>query len=415
LSEATIIDKFRDWQIKISNGEIIPFFQPILSLETMRVYGFEALGRLRKEDKSIESMGGFFFLEELTKNEPNIINYFTKIDRILRTKAIEKFKLSIDNTQKLFINISPKQLVHYLKENRNFEREPETIKMVINSGIDPSRIVIEITEDSIDEDLEFLHPIIHRYKEFGFQIAIDDIGSKSSNLDRIAVLHPDIVKVDMQMLKKSLTNRNYEEILFSLSRVCESLGISLLFEGIETKQEIRKALEFGARYVQGYLFDKPEEELQDSLKYKNILEIHLNDYCISQYYEIQKRIGWEKEIEKLLGELQYLNDIDYQEKVEKIFKLDNTFYKFFLTDLLGYQISPNYIRENRKVVKEHDSKGKNWSWRPYFINHVYSSTKNPNDWVISVPYIDLSSKKIIKTFSKTISTNTIFFLDIEMN
>ncbi|MCB1142343.1 MAG: EAL domain-containing protein [Leptospiraceae bacterium] len=404
-----------EWMEKIETGYVLPFFQPILSLETMSVYGYESLGRLKDETGNVESLGGFFGLSSAKSGsiDESLDEFSLEIDRKLRKKAIGYLaNQSIDPTAKLFLNISPRRLLNHISLYPDLETEVHTLTLAREAGIDPGRIVIEITEEHIEEDIELLWPIIESYKKFGFQIAIDDIGSKSSNLDRIAVLRPDIIKIDMQMLKRSITDRSYEEILFSLSRICENLGISLLFEGVEEKHELEKAIEFGARYVQGYLLDKPFCEFQKLNKYNSTLSNYINEYCIEQYYTIQKRIRLEKIIEDSLSVLNFKEE--YWDQLPEIFKLDdsNTFYRFYLTDLLGYQISPNFTRENGSIIRDDTSLGKNWCWRPYFMNHVYASSRNPEEWVISAPYNDLNSKHILKTFSKTIAPNKIFFMDI---
>jgi EAL domain-containing protein (putative c-di-GMP-specific phosphodiesterase class I) len=352
-------------------------------------------------------------MEEVKTGEAMRLRYL--VDQKLRRAAFEKLLDDPNKDSKLFVNVSPFQMVSFLEQDEN--KFPYSIRLTRELGINPERIVIEITEDPIEINIDSLRPLIDIYKKEGFQIAIDDVGSKSSNLDRIGTFHPDIIKVDMQMLRKSIFDRNYEEILYTLSRLGQSLGISLLFEGIETLEEMNKAMSFGSRYLQGFLFSKASPQLA----HKSVFSVLMNDLLNSFYQmktkKIRKQLLWESKFETLLQEVkwdeeQILNGII--SNYEEIFSIEKSIIRFFVTDRFGNQITPNYIRKlNSHCINiESDAQYKNWSWRPYFLNHLYESYKENAKWVVSEPYNDIKESLLMRTFSHSIINGKIIFVDV---
>ncbi len=400
--------KTKDWMNLIASGEILPFFQPIFSLEDKSIFGYEALGRLRTKEGKILSLGPFF------ENGWQDLESKVTIDREVRKKALIYFSENSPFHTKLFLNISPKLMQRYLDSNGS--QVPTTIQFIEELGISPDRIVIEIIEEHLDVNIETLRPLIELYKKKGFLVAIDDVGSKSSNLDRIGSFHPDIIKVDMQMLHRSMFDRNFSEILYNLSHLAQSLGISLLFEGIEKQDEFNKAFSYGARYVQGFLFTEPSIELAEESEFQAKLEQFLLSFFERKNSEILQKIEWEKKIEKLLDGLSLeknLSSEGFISNYQDVFKIDPSIRRFYITDLKGNQISPNFVRKSENFIfTDYSARFKNWSWRPYFLNHLYNSIKSPNSWIISQPYHDLSENSLLRTFSKTLNSEKIIFFDI---
>jgi EAL domain-containing protein (putative c-di-GMP-specific phosphodiesterase class I) len=397
-----------DWMSIIQVGEVLPFFQPILSIEDKSIFGYESLGRLRTSQGNIVSLGPFF------GGDWPSTKYRTDLDRELRRKALIKFSREAPSGTKLFLNVSPRLMKDYL--DRKDSVIPITVQLVEELGIEPSRIVIEITEDPLDAHIEVLKPLIDVYKKKGFLIAIDDIGSKSSNLDRIGSFHPDIIKVDMQMLRRSMVDRNYSEIIYNLSLLAQSLGISLLFEGVETQGELEKAMNFGARYIQGYLFREAVGELLERKEFMRKLDDFISEFFQSKTEKMKQKIEWEERIENLLQEIDLENSLESDGSIRNfpsVFAVDPSIRRFYITDDKGNQISPNFVKKSEHIIfMDHSVRQKNWSWRPYFLNHLYGSIKTNNAWVISQPYLDLLENSLLRTFSKTLRDGRILFIDV---
>ena len=418
-------ESFDNWRQYISSGIISPFFQPILSIEKKTIFGYESLGRISHANE-IASLGEFFTAVDNSLDKKNFqytnefIDLQRKVDRKLRRVSLQKIAQDNNQNSKLFLNFSPSLMMAHL-QNRDENGELPitfTIQIVKELGINPERIVIEITEDYIHKNIDHLRPLIEMYKDFGFLIAIDDLGSNSSNLDRIGIFEPDIIKVDMQMLRKSLLDRSYKEILYTISNLSESLGISLLFEGIERIDELNQALSFGARYVQGFLFSRATENLLELNSFKNDLDYLIHNFHKIKLEQIKQKVEWEwdmeKKIQSTLFELEFLDNGEIKH-YEEIFKIDSNIVKFYATDVYGNQISPNYtIGTDNKICIEYENRfTSNWSWRPYFLNHLLESYKYQDKWIISQPYNDIEKNNLLRTFSKTFQNNLILFIDIK--
>lgn len=411
-----------EWEDWLETGDLVPVFQPILSSESTGVYGYEVLGRLRREGK-FESLGNFF----LATAKQNLSPFYTpkldeffhlkrKIDEQLRIMALEKFAKEAPPETKLFLNISP-NLIYYTLDLIKDEM-PLTIRKVRELGIDPTRIVIEITEERFSHNLEVLKPILTLYRQEGFSIAVDDAGSEASNLDRIGLFHPEIIKVDLQMLRRSTFSRNFKEILLNLSRLGESLGSSLLFEGIETKDELYNALNYGARYIQGFYFAKPITDFSNRFAFRSSMKESLDYFHSRKKEEMETAIDWETKWKKKLSNIAI--GFESQDGIwewngiaDPSISLDEGFFRMYITNMVGFQVSPNYLKSDSEVVfVDYSFLGKNWSFRPYFFEHIHKSKTSGDEWAVSPVYHDISEKLMLKTFSRNISENLILFIDV---
>jgi EAL domain-containing protein (putative c-di-GMP-specific phosphodiesterase class I) len=409
-----------DWRNYIETGNLYPAFQPVVSIESGLVYGYEVLGRIEHtrniagKEKKVESSLGNFFLTYPNKSysSESFLRLKKSVDEEIRRLAIEKFAREAEPQASLFLNISPSSIFSYMEIiNKDL---PLTIQLTRKHGINPKRIIVEITEERIDGNIEVLKPIIDIYRSEGFRIAVDDVGSESSNLDRIGLFHPDIIKVDLQMIRRSVFSRNFKEILFTLSKLGESLGSSLLFEGIEKEDELYNALNYGSRFLQGYYFSEAKREFIDSTNFKQDLNLSLDKYYRKKTNEILKLNAWESKIQKSLStlDLKYLS-LENQDLIkEHLINSNISFFRLYITDSKGIQFSPNYVKIDDVVSEISEYKGKNWSWRPYFFEHKYKSSQNQIDWVISSVYHDISENTFLKTFSKNLEGGFILFIDV---
>src|SRR5690606_13980023 len=137
----------------------------------------------------------------------------------------------------LFLNVKPSWIYQQYQSTGRLM----TLEYMKKYQVPPERIVIEITEEAFGGKLEHLNEIVDIYRRAGCTIAIDDVGSGFSNFDRIAMIHPQIMKLDLSLLKKSRNHQGYKAVMHSFSNIAEQLGASLLVEGVETKEDIRIA------------------------------------------------------------------------------------------------------------------------------------------------------------------------------
>ncbi|WP_127586252.1 EAL domain-containing protein [Paenibacillus koleovorans] len=386
-------------------SQIVPYFQPIVSLQTLQIYGYEALGR-RLRDGRPESLGPFF--EDSTVS----LEEHLGVDRILRERAIETFSLHKE-TASLFINLKPSWIYSQYNGNGSLY----TLELLQQHHLPPERIVIEITEEEFSGDLGRLAEIVNIYRDAGCTIAVDDIGSGFSNLDRVALIQPRIMKMDLTMLKKAAIHDGYKALMRSFSTISTQIGASLLVEGIETKADLQYSLEVGARYAQGFLFSRAEADLQPSNRYETMLleEIrlfHNKNYEKFEYLTRTEQL-WNAKLATLIDYAKEVSDPD--ERVKRlILMLPAPCMRIYACRDDGFQVSSNFVRDTSgEWTQDPSFRGTNWSWRPYFISNILKM-KLHNQGTMSHEYVDLDSANTICTFSYPTGDGMYLFMDLPL-
>ncbi|MCA1326357.1 EAL domain-containing protein [Herbaspirillum sp. alder98] len=213
-------------------------YQPIVDLDARSVYAFEALVR-GPEGQSAASV--------LTQVNDN--NRY-RFDQACRMKAVEG-AARLGMTELLSINFLP-----------NAVYRPEvcirsTFEAARTHGFPIENIIFEVTEGEHIQDRPHLVNIFKEYKRFGFQTAIDDFGAGYAGLNLLAEYQPDIVKIDMDLVRHVDTDKPRQSIVAGITRICRELDIRVLAEGIETRGERDFLASVGVRLMQGYWFAKP--------------------------------------------------------------------------------------------------------------------------------------------------------------
>jgi EAL domain-containing protein (putative c-di-GMP-specific phosphodiesterase class I) len=120
-----------------------------------------------------------------------------------------------------------------------------------------SRIVLEITERAHLDSVPDVETRINRLRAMGFRIAIDDIGAGYSGLNSFTMLRPDLVKLDMALVRDIDKDPVKRRLAGLLLQLCNDLGIAVVGEGVETPAERQTLLDLGCDLLQGYLFGRP--------------------------------------------------------------------------------------------------------------------------------------------------------------
>lgn len=229
-------------QTILQEQSIYSVYQPILSLESGAIVGYEALTRGPAGSPLHSPLQLFRFAEQYGQQYV--------LDRIAREKAIGGVRLE-SQQQLLFINISS-QIIY----DPNF-MPGRTLELLQRYGLQPHNVVFEITERSSIEDFSLAKKILEHYRKQGYRIAIDDAGAGYSSLQAIAELHPDFVKVDRSLIENIHKDKIKECILETFVAFAQKMNICLIAEGIEQLDELVKLTRLGVQYAQGYLLAKP--------------------------------------------------------------------------------------------------------------------------------------------------------------
>ncbi|MES2858206.1 MAG: EAL domain-containing protein [Pseudomonadota bacterium] len=213
-------------------------FQPILDLRTRRVFAYEALVR----GKSGEGAGGI-----LAQVNPDNRYAF---DQTCRRTAVE-LAARLQVPCFVSINFLPNAVYKAATCIR------ATLEAARQHGFPTSRLIFEITENEELVDKAHLKDIIREYRRQGFKTAIDDFGAGYAGLNLLAEFQPDIIKLDMALVRAIDSDPVRQAIVRGILGVCEALSIEVIAEGVETTAELTVLRGMGIGLFQGFLFAKP--------------------------------------------------------------------------------------------------------------------------------------------------------------
>nr|WP_199171505.1 MULTISPECIES: EAL domain-containing protein [Luteimonas] len=221
-------------------------FQPIVDARDRSIYGYEALARTAE---------GGSAAEVIARVRPEQLYRF---DQTCRVKAIVT-AAALGLQQRLFINFFP-----------NAVYQPATcIRLTLaaaqSTGFPTERLVFEGAESEAVQDTAHVLRIFRDYRSRGFQTAIDDFGAGFAGLSVLTEFQPDLIKLDMGLLRGIDTDPVRQAIVAGIARIAEGIESTLLAEGVETVAEYRTLRGLGIALFQGYLFGRPALETLDTV------------------------------------------------------------------------------------------------------------------------------------------------------
>jgi len=229
----------------IQHGKMVSHLQPIISLESKDVYGYESL--LRAKDPALSMSPGKLF-DVAAKT-----GLHSLLDQRAREEAVKAREGKINKGIKSFINFLPSTIY-----NPDFCLQ-HTFKIVEKYQINPEDLVFEVVETEKIVDVNHLKSVFDRYKKEGMKVALDDVGAGFSTLDMFELLRPDYVKIDRNYITNCDQDQNKQDFLKEANERAHALGIITLAEGIERIEEAEVCESLGYDLGQGYLFGKPSE------------------------------------------------------------------------------------------------------------------------------------------------------------
>ena len=262
----------------IEDEDIITLYQPIVNLATGEIMGYEALTRGPEWSK--------FFSPIAMIQEAEEKGVSFELDYLMRKKAILNLKtLEID--KKIFINIHP----NFIKnEALVYGRTLEVLK---EKGIAPKNIVFELTERAMITDYTAFNEILNHYRFQNYQIAIDDVGAGYSGLRTIQEIKPNYIKIDMDLIRNINEDPIKEALIVAFLNFSLTTNIQLIAEGIETEKELKKIIELGVQFGQGYFLQRPKKDcvsLRDDVV-EAISGFNLNRNELNIFTDAKNNIG----------------------------------------------------------------------------------------------------------------------------
>ena len=230
---------------------VVPYFQPILDLQSNNITAYEVLCRIHMPDGRV--VGAHEFIEAAER-----AGLIHQIDMIMIDKALGELSRQAGD-KKLFINLSPRALVMN-------EFIPQARELCAHHGIDPTRIVFEMTERETVKNFAMLEKIVMELKLEGFGLAIDDFGSGFSSFHYLKHFPIDYVKIEGEFIANMAHDKKDLAFVRSITALVHQLGIRSLAEFVEdhVTQSLCQELDIG--YGQGFYIGRPMPEMVDSVE-----------------------------------------------------------------------------------------------------------------------------------------------------
>ncbi|WP_096199641.1 EAL domain-containing protein [Bacillus sp. FJAT-45350] len=388
--------------VLINKDKIVPFFQPIISAEKQTVVGYEVLGRI-ETDKGYESLG-WFFRDQSIPDE-----YRIEIDDYLQSEALKKY-VDYNTSLYLFLNYDINLLV-----KDNGETLLSRIEEFRELGVSLKRIVIELREQDFTGNFSLLKHLLVYLQSLGIQIAMDDVGNNVSNLDTIATLKPNIIKVDLDFLEKDALPELYRDVLSSLSLLSRKIGATLLFEGIAQFNQLNYAWRNGGRYYQGFYLGQPKLTFVEPDFCKVTIKKQFQHFINFERKKIEAQLSLADNLDRSLRDtLRKVKSTNmYDEVIMQVAEhLNDMVFRVYICDEEGFQQSSNAIKnENGDWELHPEDRHKNWSWRPYFLETIVRMSYERKG-ILSDLYTDIEKDEVIRTYSYPIDEQLYLFIDI---
>jgi len=213
-------------------------YQPIVEASTQQLYGYEAL--MRSREASLPHPGAVLDAAERLGRVPDV----GRRVRGLVTRPMAQTAPAVN----LFVNLHASDLA-----------DPTLASATSPLAPLASRTILEITERATLEGIDDVEDKIAALREMGFRIAIDDLGAGYAGLTSFASLEPEVVKLDMTLVRDIEKSDTKRKLVASMIDVCHDLGVLVVAEGIETVSERKVLVDLKCDLLQGYLLGRPGE------------------------------------------------------------------------------------------------------------------------------------------------------------
>jgi diguanylate cyclase (GGDEF)-like protein len=247
-SESALGDQLEiDLRRALDQDEIEILFQPQVAVTSGRIVGAEALARWRHP--SFGELGAHTLFNVAERSD-----YLTQLSNHVQRKAISAAAAWPDplGGLRLSVNITAADIVrpgfasHFLE-------------LVEESGFDPRRLTVEVTEGGLIEDLNAAAYLLARLREGGLRVAIDDFGTGYSSLAYLKALPLDYLKIDKRLCEDITGSPRDRIVVRSVIDMARSLGLSVIAEGVETQEQLDLLAQEGCNLYQGFLCSRPVE------------------------------------------------------------------------------------------------------------------------------------------------------------
>jgi EAL domain-containing protein (putative c-di-GMP-specific phosphodiesterase class I) len=210
--------------------------QPVVSWSTRRVYAYESL--LRTDEPTLRNPIDFIDASER-------LHRTVELGRTIRARIAQQIPEAPADS-KMFVNLHPADLVDEELGSKDGALTPFA-----------SRVVLEVTERAALDRVKGLTEGVARLRALGFKLALDDLGAGYAGLSSFALLEPEVVKVDMSLVRGIHLSAVKQKLFRSFAKLCHEFGTEIIAEGVEVAEERDCLSSLGGDLFQGYLFARP--------------------------------------------------------------------------------------------------------------------------------------------------------------
>lgn len=214
-------------------------YQPIVSWSGRSIFGYEAL--VRTDEPALPHPGALLEAAER-------LFRLHDLGRTIRGRVATRLGES-DVEPAMFVNLHTRDLL-----------DEELMSAEAPLSAYAKRVVLEVTERAALDDIKDVRRRVAELRGLGYRVAIDDLGAGYAGLTSFAHLEPDIVKIDMSLVRDVHKEPTKQKMIRSLAKLCAELKILVVIEGIENREERDVIIDLGCDLLQGYLFARPARE-----------------------------------------------------------------------------------------------------------------------------------------------------------
>jgi diguanylate cyclase (GGDEF)-like protein len=235
----------------IEREELDVFYQPVVDVKTGRIVWFEALVRWKHPERGLLRPDEFLPLADET-------GLIIQIDRLVMRKAaaqLVKWQKQFENDPPfgVSVNISGKHIT-----------QPDFVEYIVQTlqqtGLSAASLNLEITENAVMGNFDIILDVLDSLKAYGIQVQIDDFGVGYSSLNYLSHSAINVLKIDRSFISKILQDPNYMKIVQAIIKLTHGLGLLVVAEGVETKEQLATLSKLDCEYIQGKLISMPADD-----------------------------------------------------------------------------------------------------------------------------------------------------------
>lgn len=386
-----------DLQQILAGESLEAHFQPIVSMRKKEVVGYEGLTRgIRPDNRELIDPRDLF-------DEAGPKGMVVDLDRLCRKKVLENFRE---------IGAKPDRLL-----SLNFEASiidqgvvgsGYLVQQVASAGLKPQAVALEIIESNV-KDTASLQRFIQAYRDYGFLIALDDVGAGHSNLNRIPLLKPDILKIDRYLIRDIGRDFYKQEVFKSLVGLAHKIGALIVAEGVETEEEAIFVTELGVDMMQGFYFRRPQryDQVDDGAVDAQMADFpnHIKEALVRKIRN--KRLNlrkYELTTLKIQEEMSGSAPEELDARLQGLVRRFPMIECLYVLDDKGVQVSDTLfaeaknVRPNRLVFRPAE-KGTDHTMKDYYYMLMEGGLQERT--FVTEPYLSLATGAPCVTFTRT--------------